>query len=366
MRFFKNRRLPQIVILLLILVITPLSAEAKKRFGEFKRGAGSIEFTHYKPFKKQPINLLYYIPTKGNVRNMQVIISMPGSQRVGKTQIDAWEPLAEKHGFVVLVPEMMQNKGYRKNSYRFGFVSRSLKNGEFKLRPRQKWTFQLIEEIFDYYVSETNSKVKQYDLFGQSAGAQFVERFVMTMHDARYRRAIASNAGQYTYPDPSGLHHPDGTLCDHPGWPHSVSDTPFANKEHLRKVFKRDFVIHIGTKDRQDLLVRDKLTDTIGGTKFKYNFFHIMGATRYDRAHHFYNYSKRIAEELGLEFNWRLVENIGVGHGATGAIYGRANVPKITKKDGTMTYDINAATDHSVFHLLIDENHTKKRSRKQK
>ena len=347
--------------MLLLLVIIPFSAEAKKSFGAFQRGTGKIEYTHYKPFRKHPVNLCYYIPTKGNIKKMQVIISMPGSQRVGKGQLDAWKPLAEEHGFVVIVPEMLQENGYRKNSYRFGFVSQSLKNGEFKLRPRSRWVFQIIEEIFDFYREETKSKVQHYDLFGQSAGGQFVERFVMTMPDARYRRAIAANPGQYTYPDPTGLHHADGTLCDHPGWPHSVSDTPFADKEHLRKVFQRDFVVLIGTKDLQNLLVRDKIADTV---KYKYNYFHIMGKNRYERAHHFYDYSKRIADSLSLEFKWRIVDNIDVGHGAKGAIYGRAQVPTITQKDGSKVYDTSAVTDHSAFKLLVDKQNKKRRSRR--
>lgn len=349
-----------VITLLLLLGIVPFSAEARKSFGAFQRGVGTIEYAHYKPFRKQPVNLCYYIPTKGNIKKMQVIISMPGSQRVGKGQLNAWKPLAEEHGFVVIVPEMLQENGYRKNSYRFGFVSRSLANGKFSLRPQHKWVFQLIEEIFDYYREETGSKVKQYDLFGQSAGAQFVERFVLTMPNARYRRAVASNAGQYTYIDPTGLHHNDGTLCDHPGWPHSVSDTPFAEKEHLSKVLKRDFIIHIGTKDTQNLLIRDKLADTV---KYKYNYFHIMGATRYERAHHFYDYTKRIADSLGLKLNWRIVDNIGVGHGASGAIYGRAKVPKRSLDNGTKEYNPSAATEHSAFQLLVLDQAKKKRKK---
>ena len=359
-----NRGKILIATTLLLFLFSSYSAQAQRSLGEFQRGEGVIKYTHYQPFRKQPINLCYYIPTKGNVRKMQVIISMPGSQRTAKGQLNAWKPLAEEYGFVVIVPEMLQENGYRNLSYRYGFVSRSIGNGEFSLRPRYRWVFQLIEEIFDFYREETYSRVKHYDLFGQSAGAQFVERFILTMPDTRCRRAVASNAGQYTYPDPTGLHHPDGTLCDHAGWPHSVSDTPFANTKHLCKVFKRDLTIHIGTKDLQDLHKRDKLVDTV---KYKYNYHHIMGATRYQRAHHFYDYSKRVADSLGLKFNWRIVDNIGVGHGSTGAIYGRRKVPKRTLEDGTQEFDPHSATEHSAFQLLVKEkNASKRNAQKQK
>ncbi len=336
----------------LLLAFFPLDAAAQKRLGMFHRGAGTIEYIYYEPFERQPINLHYYIPTKGNIKNMQVIISMHGSERKGRIQRGLWRNLAEKFGFVVLVPEMRQENGYRNKSYRFGFVSRSLKNGEFSLRPREKWVFQLIEEIFDFYRAETGSRARQYDLFGQSAGAQFVERFLLTMHDARCRRAVASNAGQYTYPDPTGLHHDDGTLCDHPGWPHSVMDTPFANDEYLRAFFKRDFIVHIAANDRGDLLVRDKLNDL---EKYKYNYYVIQGATRYDRAHNFFNYAKRIAAEKGMEFNWRLVVVPETKHGSLGAIFGTPNVRRWRLEDGDRVADIRDRTDYGAFHLLVEK-----------
>jgi len=39
-----------------------------------------------------------------------------------------------------------------------------------------------------------------------------------------------------------------------------------------------------------------------------------QGASRYERAHFFYNFAKEAAEKAGLPFNWRIVEVPEVGH----------------------------------------------------
>jgi pimeloyl-ACP methyl ester carboxylesterase len=55
--------------------------------------------------------------------------------------------------------------------------------------------------MFDFAKKEFKLNPKQYDIFGHSAGGQFVHRFMLFMPNARVRTAIAANPGFYTLPN---------------------------------------------------------------------------------------------------------------------------------------------------------------------
>ena len=69
------------------------------------------------------------------------------------------------------------------------------------LLDRSEWTFSLIKSVFDTVRKDTGSSRTKYDMWGHSAGAQFVHRYVTFMPDTRVDRAVSANAGWYTLPD---------------------------------------------------------------------------------------------------------------------------------------------------------------------
>ena len=66
--------------------------------------------------------------------------------------------------------------------------------------PRDAWSFTAIERAFDKAVALSGSTRSGYKLYGHSAGAQFVHRFIMFTGGPRVERAVAANAGWYTLP----------------------------------------------------------------------------------------------------------------------------------------------------------------------
>jgi pimeloyl-ACP methyl ester carboxylesterase len=82
----------------------------------------------------------------------------------------------------------------------------------------------------------TGNTTPKYDLYGHSAGGQFVESFLLFMPEARYARAVAANPGWYTLPD---LEKP---------YPAGMKNTP-TGKAGLARVMTRDVVVLLGEKD---------------------------------------------------------------------------------------------------------------------
>lgn len=225
-------------ILSIFAVLFVFSGSFAQDDGKFRRGGGMMVFTGYGPMKEHPVNLYYYIPTQGNIKKMRVLVSMHGAERSGRIQRGVWRNLAEEYGFIVLAPEFKHDNGYLENGYQFGWVSEDPKI--FRLRPREVWTYRLIEAIFDYFKEKTGNVSETYDMFGHSAGGQFVHRYLWPCLKRVWDVPWRPNPGNYTYPDERGLFTPSGEPADPPGWPYSVKDTPFASDDYLAPFFKRD------------------------------------------------------------------------------------------------------------------------------
>ena len=71
------------------------------------------------------------------------------------------------------------------------------------INDENEWSFSIIEPLFDSVKSSLSLESEKYNLFGFSAGAQFVHRFIQFKPDARFDKVVAGAAGWYTVPDNS-------------------------------------------------------------------------------------------------------------------------------------------------------------------
>ena len=328
-------------LLLFIGLIHGLYA-APKAGNPFKRGAGSFEYTDYEPMHEHPVIVFYYIPTRGNIKKMRVLISMHGAERNGLVQRGVWRDLAEEYGFIVLAPQFTHQNGYQENEYQFGGVSKSPRR--FILKPQEKWTYSIIEALFDYFKECTGSEAKTYDMFGHSAGGQFVHRYLAVMPTARVGRAVAANPGNYVYPDNHGLFSETGEAADIQTWPYTVKDTPFASDEYLRAWFQRNLVILIGTQDTEPLKSSVLPTDPM----------RIQGLTRYERAWKFFNRSRDIARKKNMEFNWIIMEVPGAGHSSGQMVFGQERVRSQIINGNERVYNLRDLTNKVAFSIIFE------------
>lgn len=270
------------------------------------RGKGVFVYSKYKPLESKPVNVNYYIPTKGDVSRMPILFAMHGSERTGKAQMTSWTNLAEQYRFILIAPEFTKENGYTENDYQFGGIFESASSK--RLKPEAEWTYQLIESLFDYIRKETDNVSESYNMFGHSAGAQFVHRFLWAMPKARVYRAVAANPGSLTYPLVEGIRGTDGVSY---GWPYSILDTPFANKERISLFFSRQLFIQTGTADTR--------TDN----SFPSNPPSMaQGGTRHERAHNFFESCRKQAGDLGVSLTIKLVDVKDAGHSSQQMVYG--------------------------------------------
>jgi len=286
---------------------TTLTPKDRKRFPGF-------EYNGYRPLRDKPVKVYYYVPTSGDIKDLPVLFVLSGAQRVGNGELNPWFRLAERYGFVVINPQFTKEL-YNQNEYQFGNVA--LATGSSELNKKKKWVYNIVEDLFDYYLKVTGSHAKGYYLFGHSAGGQFVHRMVMMMPKARYIKAVAANPSAWTMPLKDGLTDDKGNTY---GWPYSVKGTPSGKDKVLKKVLSRKLYVQIGTND-----LKTKSLDQSPGAN-------AQGPRRYHRALKFYEVCTEVADRLGIECNFDLAVVEGTRHSTMQAVYGYPD-PDATKTD---------------------------------
>ena len=285
----------------------------------FNRGEGKYVYTGYEPLKDKPITLYYYIPSEGDIATMPILFAMHGSHRDATEPLEVWKDFAERDRFILLCPEY-SSKYYTQDQYQYGNVSKS--RNRFVPVPKEEWTYNTIEAIFDFFKKETGNVSDKYDIWGHSAGAQFVSRFLLCMPEARVNRAVAANAGTWTFVTDGGLKGKDGAVY---GWPYSIKGTPFESAEYLKPYFARDLYINLGTHD----------IDTTKDDFAKYPAAMAEGTTRYERGNKFFKECQHRAKEMKCTFNWHKSEVKGSGHTQKTMVYGTYE-----RVDGKKIYDV--------------------------
>ncbi len=250
------------------------------------RVAGDVAF-EFTDWRGPPVPVRLFVPGTAT-RNSPIVIVMHGASRDAPRYYNDWRTEADRAGFIVAVPYFSQRDFAGSSGYNLGNVF-DRDTGE--MREPTDWTFAAIEPMFDEIVARTGSRQPGYVLFGHSAGSQFVHRFLYFVPDARAERAIAANAGWYTMPDYSV------------DWPYGLGGSG-VQPDVLRRYLSRDIVVLLG--DADTLRDDEDLRKSPEADR--------QGPQRFARGHEFFRVSQARAEELGVDFGWRLQEVPGAEH----------------------------------------------------
>ena len=237
----------------------------------------------YKDTERKSIKVWTYKPENWNDKN-KIVFVMHGGGRNADDYLNAWIELANKNDLLIIAPEF-ENKfsKYTTNDYQEGnlFTFFGTEN------PKAEWAFTVVENIFDHIKSVNNITNEKYDIFGHSAGGQFVHRMVMLMPESRIGTAIAANSGFYSLPN------------ENLEFPYGIKNTP----TDLQKSYKKRLVVLLGELDNDPSLGTFRRTDLAME----------QGANRLERGTNFYNVNKELGNTNNWEFNWTIdtVKNIG-------------------------------------------------------
>ena len=232
----------------------------------------------------KPIVFFVILPT--DIENADFIMVMHGLDRNSLDYIQAWKNFGENNNYVCAAPTFSSADWPGSISYNLGNMFNSTNYN--LLNPDSVWSFTLISKIHDELVEALGMKNEQYDIWGHSAGAQFVHRLMTFKPDYKIQHAIAANAGWYTLPD-FDIDYPFGLKNDN-----LIFDETFTEDLVIKPL-----VIMRGTADT----IRDGNLNTSTEAD-------AQGKNRYERAGTYFSY----ANQIDVQHKWKLIDVENVGH----------------------------------------------------
>lgn len=236
-------------------------------------------------FAGKTVDIYYYIPS-GDIKKMPVQFVMHGMDRNGDKYRDDWIELADKYGFVVLAPQFSLEE-FSEQAYQQGNVVDE--SGAF-VSP-DSMTYPIISEVFHYFLEHSESQAKKYNIYGHSAGAQFVHRYLLFNKTPDVDRAISANAGWYTYP------------TEDIGYPYGMGNSAALIGTDVDSYYGKNLTILLGEADtlRTESLNQSKKADA-------------QGLTRLERGVNFFEFCQNDAADRDATFKWKKAYVAGVGH----------------------------------------------------
>jgi len=143
-----------------------------------------------------PIDIINYIPPNAGPHTPLLIV-IPGASRDAQRFHGSWLDLAKKHHFSVLTIGAGKEYFPDEYSYNAGNVIDEKGNSIDK----SKWLFSAIELIFKDFKKRHGFDIKNFNLFGHSAGGGFVHRYLLFNPSAPVNRAVAANPAFVTLPN---------------------------------------------------------------------------------------------------------------------------------------------------------------------
>lgn len=232
------------------------------------------------------VTVRYFVPPQATPES-PVVVVMHGVGRNGLDYLNDWMPHAKSLGFLLIVPEFSKAQFPGEEGYNSGNTFDQAGHAV----PRDQWSFSAIEPIFDAVKARTGSRAQGYRLFGHSAGAQFVHRFIYFVRGARVERIVAANAGWYMLPDLSV------------GFPYGLKGAPVSGAD-LRHALALPMTILLGTADTD--LVKHALRHTPEADA--------QGLHRLARGRYFYARAREVSQEMGVPLGWSIATAPDVDH----------------------------------------------------
>lgn len=278
------RRRWGILIIMALVLSGALAACSPTPQGSGLLGSGRYEL-HLDGRESIPV---YYVTGARATEQATIIVVMHGVGRNAGEYRDTWTDLVRDRDAVVVAPQFGDDEFPDAENYNLGGLADpdGDSDGDSDVLDG---AYGYIEPLFEDVRARIGGEQSGFSMFGHSAGAQFVHRYVEFVPHAPIDVAVAANAGWYTMPDDSARF-PFGLDGD---------DAPAFDVE---AAFGRTLIVLLGTDDvGTKNLRRDDDADE-------------QGDTRLERGREFFDRAQREAAREAVTLRWELHEVQGVDH----------------------------------------------------
>ena len=254
---------------------------------EINVGNGMFIFS----FNNIDVEVFYHVPVSYS-SSSKIVFGLHGGSRDAEGLRDNMIQKSVDYNFILIAPKFSSSDFSLGDGYNLGNVYVDGDNPSTNtLNDEYEWSFSIIEPLFDSVKSSLSLESEKYNLFGFSAGAQFVHRFIQFKPDARFDKVVAGAAGWYTVPDNS-IPFPYGY------------DNSILISTNLINLLSSDLHIQVGALDNNP-----------NSAGLRHNeYADAQGLNRVTRAVHFFETGQNIAESSNYNFNWSLHIIQGAGH----------------------------------------------------
>jgi predicted esterase len=235
------------------------------------------------------MSVFIYRPKTWHQQGGRILVVLHGADRDGRVMREAWRLAADADNALLIAPEFSEAQFPGPRWFNLGNAVDD--NG--RLSPREFWTFGALDRAVDAVRAAIGATTERFSLYGFSAGAQFVHRYLLLTGAPRVDQIVASSAGWYTLPDPEQ------------NFPCGLRGVT-ADPSLIRVSLRREVVIHVGQRDTDS---SDYFGTVRNGTCVTR-----QGANRLERGRFFIEAARKEAWRLDVPFHWRFVEARGVGH----------------------------------------------------
>tara|TARA_Y100000991_G_scaffold22615_1_gene14510 strand:- start:1421 stop:2338 length:918 start_codon:yes stop_codon:yes gene_type:complete len=254
---------------------------------EISTGSGTFIFS----FNNFDVEVFYHVPV-AYTASSKVVFALHGGSRDAEGVRNNMIQKSIEYNFVLIAPKFSSQNFSLGDGYNLGNVYEDGDNpSNSTLNDEVEWSFSIIEPLFDSVVSSLSLIEEKYNLFGFSAGAQFVHRFIQFKPNARFNKVVAGAAGWYTVPE------------NNIPFPYGLNNSILSNS-NLSNLLSKDLYIQVGALDNDP-----------NSAGLRHNeYADAQGLNRVTRAVHFFESGQNIAETNNYNLNWSLHIIQGAGH----------------------------------------------------
>jgi len=263
----------------------PESVQPDAPAASFQRGAGQFTFSEW---AGPPITVWTYAPEGEDLSRLPIVVVMHGVGRDGDRYRDDWIETAKAQKLIVLAPTFSADAFPKAAGYNLGNVLDEKTGGR---NDEAVWSFSAIDPLFQDAVRRIGGKQTSYALYGHSAGAQFVHRYLYYKPDSLAGLFVVANAGWYTMPDFKVT------------YPYGLAGSTL-EPQQLDRALGRNVLVLLGDSD----------TDEIDPNLRRTPEAMAQGPHRFARGQSFFAAASKAASERGVPFGWRTLNVPGANH----------------------------------------------------